>query len=123
RRHPGDHRLSRVSALLRSGPHGRGSQRIRMTTTLSPHTLVGYGTRVIAEGQAPSGAYIASPNFPQYNFAWLRDGAYCALAMDAVGERPSAEAFHAWVARVVEGQAPRIRSVIDRLREGETPGV
>ena len=93
-----------------------------MTTTLSPHLLVGYSTRVIAEGQAPSGAYIASPNFSQYHFGWLRDGAYCALAMDAVGEGASAVDFHEWVAGVVEGQAPRIRSAIARLRNGETPG-
>lgn len=92
-----------------------------MTTTLSPQTLVDHGVRVITEGQAPSGAYIASPNFAQYHFAWLRDGAYCALAMDAAGESASAEEFHGWVARVVESQAPRIRSIVARLRAGEVP--
>lgn len=92
-----------------------------MTATLSPQTLIDHGVRVITEGQAPSGAYIASPNFPQYHFAWLRDGAYCALAMDAVGEVASAEAFHAWVARVVEAQGARIRTIVARTGRGETP--
>jgi GH15 family glucan-1,4-alpha-glucosidase len=92
-----------------------------MTATLSSQTLVDHGVRVIAEGQAPSGAYIASPNFPQYHFAWLRDGAYCALAMDAADERTSAAAFHDWVARVVETQGPRIRSVVARTARGEHP--
>jgi GH15 family glucan-1,4-alpha-glucosidase len=94
-----------------------------MTATLSPQTLIDHGVRVITEGQAPSGAYIASPNFPQYHFAWLRDGAYCALAMDAVGERASAGAFHDWVARVVETQGARIRSVVGRMHDGIAPHV
>lgn len=93
-----------------------------MTATLSPQTLIDHGVGVIAEGQAPSGAYIASPNFPQYHFAWLRDGAYCALAMDAAGRRESAAAFHDWVAGVVEAQAPRIRSVEARMLRGDIPG-
>ncbi len=92
-----------------------------MTATLSSQTLVDHGVRIIAEGQAPSGAYIASPNFPQYHFAWLRDGAFCALAMDAAGERSSAGDFHDWVAGVVEAQGARIRSVVGRVRRGETP--
>lgn len=92
-----------------------------MTATLSPQTLIDHGVGVITEGQAPSGAYIASPNFPQYHFAWLRDGAYCALAMDAAGRRESATAFHDWVAGVVEAQAPRIRSVEARMLRGDVP--
>ncbi len=92
-----------------------------MTTTVSSRSLIDHGVHVIREGQAASGAYVASPNFSQYRFAWLRDGAYCALAMDAVGEIASAEAFHAWVARVVEGQRSRIRSVVARVRDGQSP--
>jgi GH15 family glucan-1,4-alpha-glucosidase len=41
--------------------------------------------------------------------------------MDAVDERQSAAAFHDWVARVVEGQEPRIRSVRGRMRRGDIP--
>lgn len=73
---------------------------------------------VILGGQSSTGAYIASPNFPTYHFAWLRDGSYCALAMDAVGQRGSAEAFHSWVASVVESQASLIRSLISALQAG-----
>jgi len=75
--------------------------------------------QVILEGQASSGAYVASPNFSQYGFAWLRDGAYCALAMDSVGERESAARFHAWVARVVMGEHDQITRVVDAHRRGE----
>ena len=56
----------------------------------------------IRAGQAPSGAYVASPTFPPYGFSWLRDGAFIADAMSRVGEVESAEAFFGWVARIVE---------------------
>ncbi|MES2169763.1 MAG: glycoside hydrolase family 15 protein [Actinomycetota bacterium] len=83
--------------------------------------LLATSVRVILHGQAPSGAYVASPNFPNYRFAWLRDGSFCALAMDAVGESDSAAAFHGWVATVVERLAPRIRSIIEELASGADP--
>jgi GH15 family glucan-1,4-alpha-glucosidase len=57
---------------------------------------------VIREGQSASGAYVACPTFPPYGFCWLRDGSFIADAMSRVGEIASAEAFHGWVARVVE---------------------
>ncbi len=55
----------------------------------------------IRAGQHESGAYVACPTFANYRFGWLRDGAFCALAMSRVGERASAEAFFAWAARAV----------------------
>lgn len=93
-----------------------------MTTTISARNPVTQAVRVIAAGQAASGAYVASPNFAEYAFGWLRDGAYCALAMDAAGERESASRFHAWAARVVESQGDRIEAIIGRLAAGESPG-
>jgi len=74
--------------------------------------------QVITDGQSSSGGYIASPNFHVYHFAWLRDGSYCALAMDAVGDSASAGAFHNWVASVVESQSARIRALTDALNAG-----
>lgn len=94
-----------------------------MTTTLTVTDLVASSVRVIAEGQAPSGAYIASPAFSQYGFGWLRDGAYVALAMDAAGRPDSARAFHEWAARTIAGQRDRALDVIARLERGErVPG-
>lgn len=92
-----------------------------MTTTLSTQHMIDQSVQTIADGQAPSGAYIASPNFPQYHYAWLRDGAFCALAMDAAGQRNSASAFHAWVASVLESRAAQIRELVSRLDRGDIP--
>ena len=49
-----------------------------------------------------SGAYAASPAFPQYrDFCWFRDGAFVAEAMSRVGEIASAERFFDWCADVI----------------------
>lgn len=70
---------------------------------------------IIKSGQAPSGAYIACPNFPTYHFAWLRDGSFIAHAMDLVNETESASAFFQWVGRTInryEYKLDNIRSII-----------
>ena len=56
---------------------------------------------VIVAGQAESGAIVASPTFSQYGFSWIRDGAFCALALGEVGHRDRETAFHRWVADAV----------------------
>lgn len=76
---------------------------------------------VLLEGQAASGAYIACPNFSQYGFAWLRDGAYCALALESIGETASVTAFHAWVSGVITARADRVERLVTVLGAGRTP--
>ena len=63
--------------------------------------LVGRSLEIIRAGQHESGAYIASPDFGIYGYAWLRDGAFVADAMSRAGERDSAERFFDWAARIV----------------------
>lgn len=55
----------------------------------------------ILKWQDEGGAYIASPTFSQYGYAWLRDGAFCALAMHLSGHTESAMKFNAWVGSTV----------------------
>ena len=76
---------------------------------------------VILEGQAPSGAFVASPNFATYRFSWLRDGAYCAKAMNSVGNTESASRFHRWAERTLLEQKTTAESLIIRLNNGEVP--
>lgn len=75
--------------------------------------------RVLLDHQAPSGAYVASPTYSQYPYGWLRDGAFVAHALDRAGERASAGAFHAWVARALE----RRRADVDALLADRARGV
>ena len=76
---------------------------------------------VLKQGQSASGAFVASPAFPVYRYAWLRDGAFCAYALDRCDEPDSAAAFHAWVARSIEAHRPMIERAIARIDAGDTP--
>lgn len=67
---------------------------------------------IIRAGQAPTGAYVASPSFPVYGYCWLRDGAFIADAMSRAGDIESAEAFFGWCARVLEARRERIEALI-----------
>jgi isomaltose glucohydrolase len=60
---------------------------------------------VIRDGQAPSGAYVASPTFSQYrDYCWFRDGAFIAEGMSRAGDLESAERFFDWCAAVVRAR-------------------
>lgn len=76
---------------------------------------------VILAGQSLSGAFVASPNFESYRYSWLRDGAYCAKAMDLVGQTESASRFHRWVEKALLKQRVIAESLILQLDNGEVP--
>jgi isomaltose glucohydrolase len=96
-----------------------------MTSAKLPLTqadpLERHSLEVLRAGQAPSGAFVASPAFDVYRYAWLRDGAFCAHAFDLVGEREPAARWHEWVAASIEAQRGSIESVTRRVNGGETP--
>lgn len=79
--------------------------------------------RVIHDGQAASGAYVASPSFSQYGYGWLRDGAFCALAMEAVGDAVSAARFHDWVTTTVLRHKDMFVASTASLLAGEVPAM
>ena len=83
--------------------------------------LVATSIDVIAAGQAESGAFIASPTFSQYGYAWLRDGAFIAEALDLVGHHERARRFHDWVSAIISASAPGIERSIEAGREGRRP--
>lgn len=68
---------------------------------------------LILDGQAPSGAFVASPTFEQYRFSWLRDGAFVTEALNLVGHQYAAARFHDWIADLVaDGRAGLERAVL-----------
>jgi isomaltose glucohydrolase len=90
-------------------------------TTLSRDPLVEHSLRVLHDGQAPSGAFVASPAFRVYGFGWLRDGAFCAYALDRAGEHAAAAAFHRWALFTLERHRPMAEAAIARVEAGEVP--
>lgn len=83
--------------------------------------LVARSIEVLKAGQAPSGALIASPAFHVYGYAWLRDGAFCAHALDIVGEHGAARAWHGWVVRSIETHRDLIEHATEQVAKGVIP--
>lgn len=77
--------------------------------------------RVIKEGQDKSGAYIACPSFPSYQYCWLRDGSFIAFAMDTAGEYDSAAAFFQWVHRTIIANKAIFERLLKEYDRGEDP--
>jgi GH15 family glucan-1,4-alpha-glucosidase len=77
--------------------------------------------RVLRDGQALSGAFVASPAFRVYDFGWLRDGAFCAYALDRAGDHDAAAAFHRWAASTIERYRPMAEAAIARVERGDEP--
>jgi GH15 family glucan-1,4-alpha-glucosidase len=69
-----------------------------------------HSIRIIKEGQAPTGAYIAGPTFTVYRFSWFRDGSFIADAMSRVGEIESAEKFFDWTSTVILARKEKVKA-------------
>jgi GH15 family glucan-1,4-alpha-glucosidase len=73
----------------------------------------------ILRNQSNNGAIVASPDFAQYSFCWLRDSSFNAYALDLAGEYAASGRYHLWVNRAVAGIAQTIDDVIDAHDRGE----
>lgn len=78
---------------------------------------------VILESQAQSGAFIAGPGFSQYGYAWFRDGAFTARALDRFDRADAAAKFHAWAAQVVLERRTGLEHAAAAARAGRAPAI
>lgn len=97
------------------------------STVTSPALNTGWlyenSLRVILANQAPTGAFIASPNFGQYRYSWFRDGAFIALALADTGRPETIEAarrFHGWVNAIVRRYRDLALGAIAKVKAGQT---
>lgn len=74
---------------------------------------------IIERNQAESGAYFACPDFPNYRFSWLRDGAFIAYAMDRVGRHESASRFYRWVGKTIDRYSWKVDQIEEHVRSGK----
>ena len=77
---------------------------------------------IILKYQSKYGSYVASPNFRQYQYCWIRDGVFIAYAMDLAGYYGSSRRFHEWVAKVVERYSWKVKRLVEKLERGECRG-
>ncbi|MFN8622919.1 MAG: glycoside hydrolase family 15 protein [Chloroflexota bacterium] len=89
--------------------------------TVRGSALADRSLAIIRAGQAPSGAFVASPTFSQYGFAWFRDGAFVAEGLDLAGELGMSRRFHDWVAGLVIAEADGVERAIATARAGQVP--
>jgi GH15 family glucan-1,4-alpha-glucosidase len=73
----------------------------------------------ILRNQRANGALIASPDFAEYQYCWLRDGSFIAYALDRAGELEAAERFHNWCATAITGIEPLISAALERHSTGQ----
>lgn len=81
-------------------------------------TLVTQSITVIETGQAASGAYIACPSYPTYNYCWFRDGAFIAAATDRWHKHTSARRFYDWATSMVIARAEAIERCLENVTQG-----
>ena len=91
----------------------RGLDRARFDSSL--HESID----AILRNQSASGAIVASPDFAQYHFCWLRDGSFSAFALDRAGEHVASARFHSWVNDAIGGISGIIDDVIEKMLRGE----
>ena len=53
--------------------------------------------------QQANGALVASPDFEQYHYCWLRDSSFAAYALDRCGEHDASARYHDWASAAIAG--------------------
>ena len=84
-----------------------------------PERLVERSLEIILENQAPSGAFIASPNFPTYAYCWFRDSSFIAYALDLYGKHDASARFHAWAASAIGQRGDMVHRAVQKAARGE----
>ena len=105
--------------LNRNEPTADGATRFRVDQSRLD-ALFHESVSAILRNQSEEGAFIASPDFIQYHFCWLRDGSFSAFALDRAGEHDASARYHSWVNDAIGGISGIIDDVIDRMIQGET---
>jgi isomaltose glucohydrolase len=85
---------------------------------LSPSRSVEF----LAAAQTASGSIPASTVHGIYQYGWLRDGSWCAYALDRAGHTEAVSAWHTWVARTLLAHEHRFDEAIAAVQTGEING-
>src|SRR5216683_46069 len=81
-------------------------------------TVVTRSIAIIEAGQSPSGAYVACPLYPTYNYCWFRDGTFIAYSMDLWQKHESARRFYDWATAAVAARADAVERCLENIAQG-----
>jgi isomaltose glucohydrolase len=73
---------------------------------------------LLLAAQKATGAIPASTVHEIYQYGWLRDGSWCAHALDRAGHAEAAAAWHHWVARTLLAHEHRFHDALQAIRTG-----
>lgn len=104
------------------------------TTSTLRQQLYEHSLRVILDNQTESGAFLACPTMPDYQFSWFRDGAFIAYALTLDGDQVSRHyegrmaaqwenvyRFHDWCAQTINARQAHLRRAAAAAHKGRTP--
>ena len=75
--------------------------------------------KALVDNQTAAGSFVASPDFSQYRFCWLRDSSFVAYAADRVALGHLSAAYQEWATRAVLGVGHLMEDAIRAHRRGE----
>ncbi|MBF9017501.1 MULTISPECIES: glycoside hydrolase family 15 protein [unclassified Oceanispirochaeta] len=75
---------------------------------------------LILKNQNPSGAYITSPTYREYQYCWFRDSSFIAYSMLLNGEVDSCKAYLEWGDRAICAQSQSILNLIKKKEQNLT---
>ena len=81
------------------------------------NSLYQHSINTILKNQQKSGAILASPNFPTYQYSWFRDGSFSAYALQQAGHFFEAGKFHLWASKVILRYQDKIVSCINGAKK------
>lgn len=85
-------------------------------------TRIDRSVALLVAAQTELGAIPASTVHDVYRYGWLRDGSWCAHALDRAGEASAAAAWHAWVSRTVLAHRERVEEAVSAVRADAVDG-
>ena len=85
---------------------------------LSREDLYTASIKIIRDHQNRNGSYIASPNFSEYRYSWLRDGSFIGYGMLKSGNADSTEAFLRWTGSTIIRNQPHWDTLKQEIRVG-----
>ncbi|WP_077488792.1 glycoside hydrolase family 15 protein [Sinomonas mesophila] len=77
---------------------------------------------LLLSAQNATGAIPASPVHDVYQYGWLRDGSWCAYALQRAGQADAASRWHHWVAATLLSHRHRFAEATDAVRNGVITG-
>jgi GH15 family glucan-1,4-alpha-glucosidase len=77
---------------------------------------------LLLDAQTQWGSIPASTEHEVYQYGWLRDGSWCAYALDIAGHHEEAGAWHRWVARTVLDHKTRFEQASAAVRDDAVNG-